>query len=74
MAILKCLDTGLDDMIGGLKIGLADPEVDNVAPLGREFSRAASTMNALSVPRRDRLSAKIKSDMKVPPYASLPQL
>jgi len=40
MAVLQRLDRGLDDVLGGGEIRLADAEIDDVASLGRKLGRA----------------------------------
>ena len=39
LAVAQRLDRGLDDMGGGFEIGLADAEVDDVAPLALQLRR-----------------------------------
>jgi len=36
MAVAQRLGRRLDDMLGGAEIGLADTQIDDVAPLGRQ--------------------------------------
>ena len=40
MAVAQRLDRGLDDEVGRAEIGLADAEIDDVAPLRGERRRA----------------------------------
>jgi hypothetical protein len=41
VAVAQRLDGGLDDVLGRLEVGLADAEVDDVAPFGGESRRAS---------------------------------
>ena len=54
LAVAQRLDGGLDDMRRGFEIGLADAEIDDVAPLALNSAARARTAKAFSSPMRSK--------------------
>jgi hypothetical protein len=54
MAVAQRLDRGLDDEIRRAEIGLADAEIDDVAPCAISALARASTAKAFSSPMRSK--------------------